>query len=47
MWGDFQAYEGSYNFKYGGLIDKKFDVKKGSIPGRKPNESATELRSSV
>lgn len=29
MWGDFQAYEGSYNFKYGGLIDKKFDVKKG------------------
>ena len=29
MWGDFQAYEGSYNFKYGGLVDKKFDVKKG------------------
>lgn len=29
MWGDFQAYEGTYNFKYGGLIDKKFDVKKG------------------
>lgn len=29
MWGDFQAYEGSYNFKYGGLINKKFDVKKG------------------
>ena len=29
MWGDFIAYEGSYNFKYGGLIDKKFDVKKG------------------
>lgn len=29
MWGDFQAYEGSYNFKYGNLIDKKFDVKKG------------------
>jgi hypothetical protein len=28
MWGDFQAYEGSYNFKYGGLIDKKFDVKR-------------------
>jgi hypothetical protein len=41
--GDFQAYEGSYNFKYGGLIDKKFDVKKGgSILGR--NESATEFR---
>lgn len=29
MWGDFQAYEGAYNFKYGGLINKKFDVKKG------------------
>ncbi|NUY79983.1 translocation/assembly module TamB domain-containing protein [Flavobacterium sp. MAH-1] len=29
MWGDFQAYEGIYNFKYGGLIDKKFALKKG------------------
>lgn len=29
MWGDFQAYEGTYNFKYGGIIDKKFQVKKG------------------
>ncbi|HEY6143919.1 MAG TPA: translocation/assembly module TamB domain-containing protein [Flavobacterium sp.] len=29
MWGDFQAYEGVYNFKYGGIIDKKFMVKKG------------------
>lgn len=29
MWGDFQAYEGTYNFKYGGLIDKKFQLKKG------------------
>lgn len=29
MWGDFQAYEGTYNFKYGGLIEKKFSVKKG------------------
>lgn len=29
MWGDFQAYEGIYNFKYGGIIDRKFDVKKG------------------
>lgn len=28
MWGDFQAYEGEYNFKYGGLIDKKFVVKR-------------------
>lgn len=29
MWGDFQAYEGTYNFKYGGIINKKFEVKKG------------------
>ncbi len=29
MWGDFQAYQGEYNFKYGGLINRKFDVKKG------------------
>ena len=29
MWGDFQAYEGTYNFKYGGLLDKKFTLKKG------------------
>jgi len=29
MWGDFQAYEGTYNFRYGGIIDRKFDVKKG------------------
>ncbi len=32
MTGDYQIYEGSYNFKYGGLIDKKLTVKKyGSI----------------
>jgi hypothetical protein len=32
MNGDFQVYEGTYNFKLGGLIDKKFKVKKfGSI----------------
>lgn len=30
MWGDYQVYEGEYNFKYGGLIDKKFAVKKFS-----------------
>jgi hypothetical protein len=29
MWGDFQLYEGTYNFKYGGLINKPFIVKKG------------------
>ncbi len=32
MWGDFQVYEGEYNFKYGGIIDKKFKIKPlGSI----------------
>ncbi len=30
MWGDYQVREGEYNFKYGGIIDKKFEVKKGS-----------------
>jgi hypothetical protein len=29
MWGDFQVNEGVYNFKYGGLFDKKFIVKRG------------------
>jgi hypothetical protein len=29
MWGDFLPYDGTYNFKYGGFIDKKFNVKKG------------------
>lgn len=29
MWGDFQAYEGTYNFKYGGIINKQFNIKKG------------------
>lgn len=28
MWGDFQVWEGEYNFKNYGLIDKKFKVKK-------------------
>jgi hypothetical protein len=32
MYGDFQVYKGEYNFKYGGIIDKKFDIKPlGSI----------------
>lgn len=30
MTGDYQVTEGEYNFKYGGIIDKKFTVKKGS-----------------
>lgn len=30
MWGDFQVYEGTYNFRYGGIINKKFEIKKWS-----------------
>ena len=29
MWGDFITYTGTYNFRYGGLIDKRFKV----LPG--------------
>lgn len=29
MWGDLIVDRGDYNFKYGGIIDKKFTVKKG------------------
>ncbi|MGA9638265.1 translocation/assembly module TamB domain-containing protein [Flavobacterium sp.] len=43
MWGNFQAYEGSYNFKYGGLIDKKFDVKKGGSISWEGNPKRAQL----
>ncbi|WP_240462880.1 translocation/assembly module TamB domain-containing protein [Mesonia aquimarina] len=29
MWGDFVVYEGVYNFKYAGLVEKKFEVISG------------------
>ncbi|MFC0605793.1 translocation/assembly module TamB domain-containing protein [Winogradskyella pulchriflava] len=29
MWGDFAVFEGSYNFKYRGLVEKKFEVERG------------------
>lgn len=29
MWGDFTVYEGIYNFKYGGFVEKKFEVLQG------------------
>lgn len=29
MWGDFAVYEGFYNFKYGGFVEKKFKVEQG------------------
>lgn len=43
MWGDFQAYEGTYNFKYGGLIDKKFAVKKGGSISWEGNPMKAQL----
>ena len=30
MWGDFSVFEGTYNFKYRGLVEKRFDVEPGS-----------------
>ena len=29
MWGDFSVFEGLYNFKYRGLVEKRFDVEQG------------------
>ncbi len=43
MWGDFQAYEGTYNFKYGGLIDKKFAVRKGGSISWEGNPMKAQL----
>ncbi len=43
MWGDFQAYEGTYNFKFGGLIDKKFAVRKGGSISWEGNPMRAQL----
>ncbi len=29
MWGDFSVFEGIYNFKYGGIVEKQFEVEPG------------------
>ncbi|WP_246296893.1 translocation/assembly module TamB domain-containing protein [Winogradskyella vidalii] len=29
MWGDFVVYDGFYNFKYGGFVEKRFKVEQG------------------
>jgi hypothetical protein len=29
MWGDFSVFEGIYNFKYGGIVQKRFEVEQG------------------
>src|SRR5690606_41243641 len=31
MFGDFVVFDGIYNFKYGGVIEKKFIVQEGSL----------------
>jgi hypothetical protein len=31
MWGDFTVYEGTYNFKYRGLVEKRFNVEPGGV----------------
>jgi hypothetical protein len=42
MWGDFQVI---ILYCHGGLIDKKFDVKKGGSPSwERSNESTTEFQ---
>ncbi|MBP8158054.1 MAG: translocation/assembly module TamB, partial [Flavobacterium sp.] len=43
MFGDFQAYEGVYNFKYGGIIDKKFSVRKGGYVSWEGNPMKARL----
>ncbi|RKS92586.1 uncharacterized protein DUF490 [Flavobacterium limicola] len=43
MWGDFQSYEGTYNFKYGGFIDKKFALKKGGSISWEGNPMRAQL----
>lgn len=43
MWGDFQAYEGTYNFRYGGIIDKEFKVKKGGYVSWEGNPMKARL----
>ena len=43
MWGDFLTTEGEYNFKYGGVIDKKFEV----LPGGSINWDGDPLTADV
>jgi hypothetical protein len=43
MWGDFLTTEGEYNFKYGGVIDKKFTV----LPGGSINWEGDPLTADV
>ncbi len=44
MWGDFVAYKGFYDFKYGGIVSKRFDVRTGNISwDGSPTEARLDL----
>ena len=43
MWGDFIVYEGVYNFKYAGLVQKVFDVKSGGSINWDGNPTKAQL----
>ncbi len=43
MWGDFQIYEGTYNFRYGGIINKPFVVRKGGYVSWEGNPMRARL----
>lgn len=43
MWGDFVVYEGVYNFKYAGLVQKVFQVRSGSSINWDGNPAQAQL----
>ena len=43
MWGDFITYTGTYNFKYGGIIDKRFKV----LPGGTINWEGDPMNATI
>ncbi|WP_372919390.1 translocation/assembly module TamB domain-containing protein [Salegentibacter sp.] len=43
MWGDFVAYEGVYNFKYAGLVQKVFNVESGGSINWDGNPARAQL----
>ncbi len=43
MWGDFVVYEGVYNFKYAGLVQKVFQVRSGSSINWDGNPTQAQL----
>ncbi|MDN3593990.1 translocation/assembly module TamB domain-containing protein [Zunongwangia endophytica] len=47
MWGDFIVYEGVYNFKYAGLVQKVFNVKSGGSINWDGNPLQAELNVSA